>query len=362
LARYDAANTGRVPVLPSGSLTKLWPLDPKDNQGGNAFTSPLVVLGTETVIGYNADGNVYSLFWDQGNQRWKSALQPEVRLAPTLAGRTIHMLNGSSLTSLADQGGSAALTPSPTALPNTPLTPINVWFNTLLLGVGDGGDARLLALRRENPADQRAFEPPSGTIYLPAVGQETIYIGADRLYAIDANLFDRTVQETIWSTPDGFGPITAAPVYAYPGVLALAELYVASGNRVIALDANTGATIWTYDFGLPVTDLAVNETSVVIVGSNQMHLVPRNQTNLNQVARQWAANVAGAVKGGPLITDLMILLVTEDGGILLYDIANGNLVDAGQNLGQSVAGGPAVSSGRIFVAAGNAVHAFQRNP
>jgi outer membrane protein assembly factor BamB len=131
---------------------------------------------------------------------------------------------------------------------------------------------------------------------------------------------------------------------------------------VIALDANTGATIWTYDFGLPGHGSGGERNQRGDCGSNQMHLVPRNQTNLNQVARHWAANVAGAVKGGPLITDRMILLVTESGGILLYDIANGNLVDAGQNLGQSVAGGPAVSNGRIFVAAGNAVHAFQGNP
>jgi hypothetical protein len=161
----------------------------------------LVVLGTETVVGYNADGNVYSLFWDQGNQRWKYHCSRKFAFAPTLAGRTVHLLNGSTLTSLADQGGSAALTPSPAALPNTPLTPINVWFNTLLVGVGDGGDARLLALRRENPIDQRSFDPPSGNIYLPAVGQETIYIGADRLYAIDANLFDRAIQKLSGATP-----------------------------------------------------------------------------------------------------------------------------------------------------------------
>jgi hypothetical protein len=160
LARYDAANTGRVPLLPSGGLARVWP---EGNQSGNAFVAPMVVLGSATVILYNSDGDAYSLFWDAGNQRWKYTIRPEVRFAPALAGNVVYLLNGSTVSALQDQGGAAALVGQAT-LPNTPLTPINVWLNMLFLGAGDNGDSRLLALRRDNLNDQRAFDLPVGAI------------------------------------------------------------------------------------------------------------------------------------------------------------------------------------------------------
>ena len=360
LARYDTANTGRVPTLPSTGLTRLWPLQADGNQSGSAFSSPMVVLGTATVILYNSDGNIYSLFWDGGNQRWKYAIQPEVRFTPALAGNFIYAINGSTVSVLEDRGGAAGVV-GQVNLPNTPLTPINIWLNMLLVGAGDNGDARLLALRRDNLNDQRVFETPSGAIQMPAIGQETIYVGADRLYAIDANMFDKPDIEIIWTAPPEVGAITIPPIYAYPGVRALAELYVASGNLVHALDANTGAVLWTYNFGIPATSMAVNESSVVIVGDGQMHQVNRDQTSRDQVTRQWAVNFTGAAKAGPLITDRIILLVTQNRGIFLYDIASGNLQDAGQTVPMDVVAGPVVSNGRIFVAAGNTVYAFQGN-
>ncbi len=356
LARYDAANTGRVPTLPSTGLTKLWPLQADGNQSGSAFSSPMVVLGTATVILYNSDGNIYSLFWDGGNQRWKYAIQPEVRFAPALAGNFIYAINGSTVSVLEDRGGATGVV-GQVNLPNTPQTPINIWLNMLLVGAGDNNDARLLALRRDNLNDQRVFETPSGAIQMPAIGQETIYVGADRLYAIDANLFDKPDIETIWTAPPDVGAITIPPIYAYPGVRALAELYVASGNLVHALDANTGAVLWTYNFGIPATSMAVNETGVVVVGNGQMHKISRELGT-----QLWPASVSATVMGGPLVSDRMILLVTQAGAILLYDGATGALVDASQSVPAGVVGGPAVSNGRIFLASGNTVYAYQGNP
>jgi outer membrane protein assembly factor BamB len=224
--------------------------------------------------------------------------------------------------------------------------------------VGDGGDSRLLALRLDNLADQRSFDLPTGAMQMPAIGQEVIYVGADKIYAIDANLFDRPTIETIWTDQSGIGTITAPPVYAYPGVRALAELYVAGGNRVHALDANTGALLWSYDFGALSTALAVNENSVVIAGSGQLQRVSRDLG-----ARQWTANATlnSPIMGGPLITNDRILVVAQDGRVLLYDMSSGNLIDSSQTVPSGVVSGPAVSNGRIFVASGNAVYAFQGN-
>ena len=84
---------------------------------------------------------------------------------------------------------------------------------------------------------------------MPAIGQETLYVGADRLWALDVNLWFNL--ETIWISNDVFN-VSTAPVYSTPGVMRPAELYVADqSGRVFALDANTGAKVWEHGFGGP---------------------------------------------------------------------------------------------------------------
>ena len=99
----------------------------------------------------------------------------------------------------------------------------------------------MLAIRRSNPADRREFNEPNCRVQQPAIGQETIFVGADRLWAIDINLW--LSQEIVWTSTDVFN-VVAPPVYAFPGVVKLAELYAAdAGGTVHALDANTGTRI-----------------------------------------------------------------------------------------------------------------------
>ena len=249
------------------------------------------------------------------------------QLAPSIQDGLIYLLlGGRTLTALQDQGNAAGLIWQ-SDLPFNATSSMTIWLDTIFIGSGDGGDARLVAMRRADPNDRREFVEPNGRVQQPAIGQETIFVGADRLWAVDINLF--AGQEIVWTSPDVFD-VAAPPVYVAPGVMRLAELYVADNSGTVhALDANTGARFWTHTFGASITSLAVNDSSVFIAGNGVLRAISRRDG-----ATQWTLPVGGTVMGGPLVTNSRALVVTESGGIFLIDAVNGSTLDADQCAGE----------------------------
>ncbi len=342
LARYDSANSGRVPNLPNAPLQQAWTIFQQAAQG---FVSPAAVSGP-SVLASSSDNQFYSLDLSSGTQRWRYDLQSMSQAAPSIQDGLIYLLlGGRSLACLQDQGNAAGLIWQ-SDLPYNATSPMTVWLDTIFIGSGEGGDARLVALRRVNPSDRREFAEPNARVQQPAVGGETIFVGADRLWAIDANIF--AGQEIVWTSPDVFN-VTAPPVYVSPGVVRLAELYAAdSGGTVHALDANTGVRFWTHSFGATVTALAVNDSSVFIAGNGVVRAVSRRDG-----ATQWTLPVGGSIMGGPLVTNSRALVVTQGGGIFLIDAATGGILDAAQSVPAEVPGGPAVSGVQVLIPAAN---------
>ena len=354
LAHYDAANSGRVPSLPNAPLQQSWT---NLQQAAQAFVSPVGVSGA-SVLASSQDNQYYSLDLSAGTQRWRYNLQNTTQLAPAIQDGLIYLaFGGRSILSLQDQGNAAGVIWQ-SDLPQNATSPFTAWLDTLFIGAGDGADARLVAIRRSNPGERREFGEPNSRVLQPAIGQETIFVGADRLWAIDANLLSLG-QEIVWTSPDVVN-IAAPPVYAWPGVVKLAELYVADSNGTVhALDANTGVRFWTHSAGFGVTALAVNDTSVFIAGNNGVIRALSRRDG----AVQWTQAVGGLVMGGPLVTNTRVLAVTQGGGIFLIDAASGGILDAAQNVRAQVPGGPAVSGLQVIVpTSGNSVYAFRGAP
>ena len=308
------------------------------------------------MLAASSDNQLYSHDLATGTQRWRYDLQSLAQSAPSIQDGLIYLLlGGDSLVCLQDQGNSAGLIWQ-SDLPFNATSPITLWLDTLFIGSGEGGDARLVAMRRVNPSDRREFAEPNGRIQQPAIGQETIFVGADRLWAVDINLF--AGQEIVWTSPDVFN-VAAPPVYVSPGVMRLAELYVADGNGTVhALDANTGVRFWTHAFGAPVTALAVNDSSVFIAGNGVLRAIARRDGST-----QWTQTVVGAAMGGPLVTNSRVLVVGQGGGVYLLDAANGGILDAAQSVPALVPGGPAVSGLQVLIPANNnTLYAFRGAP
>jgi len=352
LARYDSQNTGHVTTLPGPPLQIGWNVF---NQAAQGFVSPAAVSGP-SVLASSQDNHLYSLDLYAGNQRWRKDLQSSGPWAPSIQDGLIYIVSGAgNLFALQDQNNLAGLLWQ-SKLPANATSPLNIWLDTLLIGVGEGSEAQMLAIRRSNPDERREFPDPNQRVQQPAIGQETVFVGADRLWALDVNLW--VSQEIVWTSPDVFD-IATAPVYAYPGVVKLAELYVADGSGIVhALDANTGVRFWTYNAGAAVTALAVNEVSVFVVGNGALRAVSR-QTGL----QQWAQPISGAVMGGPLVTRNRVLVVMQNGGIALFDAVNGGILDAASSVPSTVPGGPAVSGVWVLVpATSQNVFAYRGTP
>lgn len=352
LARYDRANSGFVSTLPNPPLQQSWATLPQASQG---FVSPAAVSGPN-VLAFSNDSQLYSHDLSSGTQRWRPSLQGISRSAPSIQDGFIYLLlGGRSLACLQEQGNTAGLIWQ-VDLPFDATSALTIWLDTIFVGVGEGGDARLMAVRRSDPNDRREFAEPNGRVQQPAVGGETIFVGADRLWAVDINFFNG--QEIVWTSPDVFN-VTVPPVYAAPGVVKLAELFVAdSSGTVHALDANTGVSIWRHLFGAPVSALAVNDNNVFIAGNGVLRAVSRRDGSV-----QWTAAVGGDIAGGPLVTNSRGLVVLKSGIIFLIDVVTGGILDASQSVQAEVPGGPAVSGLQVLIPAGNStLYAYRGAP
>lgn len=352
LAHYDRANSGFVSTLPNPPLQQSWASLPQAAQG---FVSPAAVSGPN-VLAFSADNQLYNHDLSSGTQRWRFNLQSISRSAPSIQDGLIYLLLGErSLVCLQDQGNAAGLIWQ-SDLPFNATSAMTIWLDTIFIGAGEEGDARLLALRRSNPNDRREFAEPNGRVQQPAVGGETIFVGADRLWAVDINFFSG--QEIVWTSPEVFN-VAAPPVYAAPGVVKLAELFVAdSSGTVHGLDANTGVRFWTHPFGATVTALAVNDSNVFIAGNGVLRAVSRRDGST-----QWTLPVGGNIAGGPLVTNSRGLLVLQSGGIFLIDAVNGSILDAAQSVQAEVPGGPAVSGLQVLIPTANSTfYAYRGAP
>jgi hypothetical protein len=151
LAHYDSQNSGRVPSLPSAPLQQAWF---NLQQAAQGFVSPVAVSGA-SVLASSSDNQFYSLDLNGGSQRWRYNLQNSTQLAPSIQDGLIYLAYGGRLlAALQDQGNNVGLIWQ-SDLPFNATSPFNIWLDTLLIGAGEGGDARLVALRRSNPAERR---------------------------------------------------------------------------------------------------------------------------------------------------------------------------------------------------------------
>ena len=351
LARYTPGNTGRLPMLPRPPLRDIWG---NLQMAGQIFGSPVAVMG-ENVIASNQDGQLYSQNRSNGTQRWRYNLNNSGTLAPAIQdGRIYFPYAGNRMVVLQD-GGNAANQVSDVDLPG-PITTSPTFQNDIVfVGVGDNVDTKLVGMKRDNLGDRRTFEEPQSRIQQPAIGQETVYVAADRLWAVDANWW--RAPEVIWSSPDVFN-VAAPPVYAYPGQLRSAELYVVDTNGLLhALDAHTGFQLWTYAAGSPQAMLAVNDVTVFLAGSGQLRAVSR------QTGQQfWVVAYNDDLAGGPYVTSERVLVITRNGAALIYDAASGATVDAGSSFRMALNGAPAISADWIFAPTAGTLFGYQGAP
>ena len=102
--------------------------------------------------------------------------------------------------------------------------------------------------------------------------------------------------------------------------------------------------------------LAANDASVLVAGGGLPRAVSR-QTGL----AVWTVQTGGALSDGPFVTSGRVLVVTQSGAVLLYDMATGSVL-ATATLPGALNAASAVSQDWLFAPSANVILGYRGAP
>jgi glucose dehydrogenase len=170
----------------------------------------------------------------------------------------------------------------------------------------------------------------------PAVANGVVYVGSDDgdLYALNAS-----TGAILWSYTTG-GPVTSSPAVVN-GVV-----YVGSSDRnVYALNASTGAKLWSYTTAAIVRSSPAVANGVVYVGSDDFNVYALNAST---GAKLWSYTTGNTVGSSPAVANGVVYTGSNDNnvyalnastGAKLWSFATGNVVYSS----------PAVANGVVYI-------------
>jgi outer membrane protein assembly factor BamB len=208
----------------------------------------------------------------------------------------------------------------------------------------------------------------------PTVANSTVYVGSDKVYAINAStgvlIWSNSAISNVRSSPavsggmvfvgsdDGYvyaldvstGNImwqsaTGSAVVSSPAVAGGMVFVGSEDNSVYALNEMTGVEVWNYATLGPVGSSPAVSDGMVFVGSNDTNVYALDASS---GALSWAFPTGGAVFSSPAVAGGMVFVGSDDGYVYALDQLSGTQVwkhTAGGPVGSS----PAVDSGVVFV-------------
>ncbi len=248
---YVASGDGEVYALNATTGAQLWkfPAEPT-----SAFTSsPAVSNGVVYVANYGA--TVYAINATTGAEVWSTNLDGYVYASPTVA-------NGIVYIACTYQVGSC---PGLYALNAS--TGAKIWnfaagstFDFGAPAVANGvvyaaAGGTLYALNASTGAEEWSFPTSNSTATSPAVVGGVVYFGgvpAPNVIEPFAYAVNASTGKKLWSVSGSFGYQASGSPAVANGVVYLAT--TGSPNGLYALNASTGATLWTFadgDYGSP---------------------------------------------------------------------------------------------------------------
>ena len=180
-----------------------------------------------------------------------------------------------------------------------------------------------------------------------AYANETIYLCNNVLYALESGTGSGPGGLPLWS--GGCSDSKSSPAVA-DGVV-----YVGWGNVMDALNATTGATLWTYPTGNTIEGPAAVANGVVYIGSDDNNLYALNATT---GALLWSYTTGGVVTSAPAVANGVVYVGSDDSTLYALNATTGALLWS-YTTGGAVESSPAVSNGVVYVGSddGN-VYAF----
>ncbi len=205
-----------------------------------------------------------------------------------------------------------------------------------VLGVGNVGG---LQVKWTNPIGSFSYFMNSS----PAVVNGVVYIGNDQgiLYALNAS-----TGATLWSFNLGFGiPVSSTPAVAN-GVV-----YIGGGNadvgNVYALNASTGALLWSSTTGGPIDSSPAVANGVVYIGCIDSNVYAFNAST---GAKLWSYNTGlnSAVESSPAVANGVVYVGSDGSNLYALNASTGGLLWS-YAMGADVTSSPAVANGVVYV-------------
>ncbi len=269
-------------------------------KAGGAFPGPPAVDG-DTVYAGSSDGRVYALALADGKQRWSYDAQEEMGTRPAVANGAVYVM------SLQD---------------------------TLVALDARTGEWKWIH-RREARGIDRGFTIRGAANAL--VRGSTVYGAYSDGYVAALDAANGQVRWERQVAPSG--DYTDVDGLWLDGNRLFAAAY---SGALLALDADTGAPVWT--FRAPLVSKVVGGAGLIVAESaNQLHgLSPATGQPL------WTVPLQGSAAAPPVFAGRWLLVPAQDGGLRFVEPATGRTLRAFDG-GSGVAGEPAVDAGRIYV-------------
>ena len=365
-ASHPGLNAGHA----GGHLALDLPLDERWDveigTGGDEFVELAVpVVGAGHVFAVSASGEVSAIEIETGNLSWRVSIEdfeddviPGIAGGLAISGSTVFVHGGGhNLAALSVEDGSVIwsqrfqlpLRGGPTVYAKKALAVTDIDANLFMLRIDNGS---VLWDRAGLPSGTIVYGAPS-----PAIYDNQIAVAA---HGGELSLLDADNGDVIWSdnlatfnprTPlQGLGDIRAHPVH--DGGLVFA---VSQSGRTAAFAVRSGLLLWELTIGGIEMPWVAGDSVFIVTLDGRLYAIRRNDGAIRWVAELPGALPIGAVAAedipryvGPVVAAGKVIIVAEDGNILLFNADTGALEDEA-DVGGRIVTAPQLAAGVMFV-------------
>jgi outer membrane protein assembly factor BamB len=365
-ASHPGLNAGHA----GGHLALDLPLDERWDveigTGGDEFVELAVpVVGAGHVFAVSASGEVSAIEIETGNLSWRVSIEdfeddviPGIAGGLAISGSTVFVHGGGhNLAALSVEDGSVIwsqrfqlpLRGGPTVYAKKALAVTDIDANLFMLRIDNGS---VLWDRAGLPSGTIVYGAPS-----PAIYDNQIAVAA---HGGELSLLDADNGDVIWSdnlatfnprTPlQGLGDIRAHPVH--DGGLVFA---VSQSGRTAAFAVRSGLLLWELTIGGIEMPWVAGDSVFIVTLDGRLYAIRRNDGAIRWVAELPGALPIGAVAAedipryvGPVVAAGKVIIVAEDGNILLFNADTGALEDEA-DVGGRIVTAPQLAAGMMFV-------------
>ena len=357
--RGGVARTGQLDNLPGPTHPTISWLFKGEGSVIIDFSSSPAVVGSQVYIAaaqgsfFSSGGAVYCLDANSGVNFWRYDTPVQIFSSPTVAGGRVYVGEGFHQDAdchlhCLDANNGRMIWNFKTAshVESTPF----VSQGKVYFGAGSDGVYCLDALE-----GQEIWHYPSVHVDMsPAVWKGKVYFGAGygeyRIYAVDANsgaeIWSKRVDYPAWGSPSADGDT----VFFGLGNGNFIESAEEPKGRITARNAETGEQIWEYETEDSVLTAVAYRNGFVYFGSRDGGVYALNAAN---GALGWKADIGHAVVSSPAVTEDSVYAGADNGVIYKIDIGSGRIVwqfDTDRITGGApIYSSPAIANGKLYI-------------